>query len=163
MEFFSQVNSIVIGALVLLFLLEGAMIFFIWQTNKRITQFFNGKDGKSIEKVLEYEMRRMKKTEEDIKKITQDAKWIEGISRKSVHKVGVVRYNPFKDIGGDQSFSIALLDFEDDGVVVSALHAPGGTRMYAKPIKGGESKYQLTIEEQDALNKAYGKRSKTKK
>ena len=147
----------------LLFLLEGAMIFFIWQTNKRITQFFNGKDGKSIEKVLEYEMRRMKKTEDDIKKITQDVMWIEGISRKSVHKVGVVRFNPFKDIGGNQSFSIALLDSEDNGVVVSALHAPEGTRMYAKPIKRGESKYQLTTEEQEALLKSYGKRSKTKK
>ena len=90
-------------------------------------------------------------------------KWIEGISRKSIHKVGVVRFNPFGNIGGDQSFSIALLDSQDNGVVVSALHAPEGTRMYAKPIKEGTSKYQLTAEEQDALLKAYGKKSKTKK
>ena len=156
-------KNLIFGAVLLLFVLEGVMVFFLWQTNKRITQFFNGKDGKSIEKVLEYEMRRMKKTEEDIKKLIQNMKWIEGISRKSVHKVGVVRFNPFKDIGGDQSFSIALLDFQDNGVVVSALHAPEGTRMYAKPISGGESKYQLTAEEQEALLKSYGKRPKTKK
>ena len=156
-------KNLIFGAVLLLFVLEGLMVFFIWKTNKRITQFFNGKDGKSIEKVLEYEMRRMKKTEEDIKKVVQNMKWIEGISRKSVHKMGVVRFNPFKGIGGDQSFSIALLDYKDNGVVVSALHAPEGTRMYAKPIRGGKSKYQLTAEEQEALLEAYGKRSKTKK
>lgn len=139
------------------------MVFFIWTTNKRITKFFNGKDGKSVEKVLEYEMRRMKKTEDDIKRLIQNMKWIEGISRKSVHKVGVVRFNPFTNIGGDQSFSIALLDYKDNGVVVSALHSPEGTRVYAKPILAGTSTYQLTGEENEALEKAYGQKTKTTK
>lgn len=156
-------QNIIFPALLLLFVLEGAMAVFIWKTNKRITQFFNGKDGKSIEKVLEYEMRKLKKTEEDIKKLAQNIKWIEGIALKSVHKVGVVRFNPFRDIGGDQSFSIALLDYKDNGVVVSSLHSAEGTRIYAKPILKNKSKYQLTKEEEEALKKAYGKAKKTTK
>ena len=139
------------------------MAVFIWKTNKRITQFFNGKDGKSIEKVLEYEMRKLKKTEEDIKKLVQNTKWIEGIAVKSVHKVGGVRFNPFRDIGGDQSFSIALLAYGDNGVVVSSLHSAEGTRIYAKPIKKAKSKYQLTKEEEEALQRAYGKTRKATK
>lgn len=132
------------------------MIFFIWKTNKRITGFFNGKNGKSIEKVLEYEMGKLRKSEEDIKNLALNMKWIEGISRKSVHKVGVIRFNPFRDIGGDQSFSIAMLDYSDSGVVVSSLHSGEGTRVYAKPIIKGSSKYHLTEEEEEALKKAYG-------
>lgn len=162
MENFSGQNLIFVAVL-LLFVFEGVMVFFIWKTNQRITKFFNGKGGKSVEKVLEYEMRRMKKTEDDIKRLIQNMKWIEGISRKSVHKVGVVRFNPFTNIGGDQSFSIALLDYKDNGVVVSALHAPEGTRMYAKPIREGKSTYQLTGEENEALLKAYGEKTKTTK
>jgi len=162
MENFSGQN-LIFGALLLLFILEGAMAFFIWKTGKRITQFFNGKDGKSIEKVLEYEMRKLKKTEEDIKKLVDNIKWIEGITRKSIHRVGVVRFNPFRDIGGDQSFSIALLDYGDNGVVVSSLHGAEGTRIYAKPISKNKSKYQLTKEEEEALQKAYGKEKRTTK
>lgn len=153
-------QNLIFGAVLLLFVLEVALVFFIWQTNKRITGFFHGKDGKSIEKVLEYEMRKMKKTEADIKRLMENMKFIEGISRESIHKVGIVRFNPFRDIGGDQSFSIAMLDYRDDGVVISSLHAAGGTRVYAKSILRGKSKYQLTEEESEALQKAYGEKKR---
>lgn len=151
MEIFS---SAIIALVVVLFVLEGLMFFFIWRTNKRITTFFNGSNVKSVEKVLEYELKRMKKTEEDIALLIDNMKWIEGMSRKGVSKVGVMRYNPFKGTGGEQSFSIALLDYGDSGVVVSSLHAQDGTRVYAKPIKQGESDYELTEEEREAIGKA---------
>ena len=129
MENFLGFNSITIVAVTLLFMLQGVLIFVIMRTNKRITQFFNGKDGKSIEKVLEFEMKRMKRTENDIKELVKNVKWVESVSKKSVHKVGVTRFNPFQEgIGGDQSFCIAMLDYKDDGVVISSLHAPNGGR-----------------------------------
>lgn len=130
------------------------MFFFIWKTSKRITKFFNGAGGKSIEKVLEYELRRMEKTEKDIKILVDNMKWIEGICRKSISKVGIIRYNPFKDIGGDQSFSIALLDNADNGVVISSIHAKDDTKTYAKPINLRKSDYQLTEEENESIRRA---------
>ena len=155
MENFSGFNSIVIVAIAVLFVLQGVLALVIFYTSKRITRFFNGKNGRSIEKVLEFEMKRMRETESNIKKLMNNVKWIEGISKKSVHKVGILRFNPFQGtMGGDQSFSIAMLDYKDDGVVVSSLHAPDGTRVYAKPILGGKSKYQLTGEEIEAIKKA---------
>lgn len=155
MENFSGFNSIVIVAIAVLFVLQGVLALVIFYTSKRITRFFNGKNGRSIEKVLEFEMKRMRETESNIKKLMNNVKWIEGISKKSVHKVGILRFNPFQGtMGGDQSFSIAMLDYKDDGVVVSSLHAPDGTRVYAKPISGGKSKYQLTGEEIEAIKKA---------
>ena len=71
---------------------------------------------------------------------------------RGLHKVGVVRFNPFKDLGGNQSFVISLLDGENSGMVFSSLHTREGTRIYAKPIVKGEShKYSLTKEEEDAI------------
>ncbi len=130
------------------------MFFFIWKTNKRIAKFFNGSRIKTVEKVLEYELKKMQKTEDDIKLLIDNMKWIEGMARKSISKVGIVRYNPFKDIGGDQSFSIAMLDHLDNGVVISSLHAQDGTRVYAKPVSKGNLDYQLTKEENEAIKKA---------
>jgi hypothetical protein len=78
---------------------------------------------------------------------------------RSLQCVGLVRYNPFQDTGGDQSFSLALLDRKGDGVVVSSLHGRTGTRFYAKPVKGGESALSLSTEEAQAIQQAMnGKR-----
>jgi len=71
--------------------------------------------------------------------------------KRSLHRVGVVRFNPFPDTGGDQSFAVALLDGHEDGVVFSGLHSRTGCRVYAKPVTGGTSAYNLSAEEQEAI------------
>ena len=68
--------------------------------------------------------------------------------------VGLVRYNPFEDTGGDQSFALALLDGRGDGVVISSLHGRTATRFYAKPVKAGTSTLSLSDEEVRALKQA---------
>ena len=73
---------------------------------------------------------------------------------KAVTKVGIVRYNPFKDIGGDQSFSIALLDDSDSGIVVTSHYGRDANRVYAKPLEKGKSKYSLSQEEEQAIAEA---------
>ena len=62
---------------------------------------------------------------------------LEGAQRRAFQRVGLVRYNPFEETGGNQSFALALLDAAGDGWVLSSLHARSGTRVYAKAIKGG--------------------------
>jgi uncharacterized protein DUF4446 len=79
---------------------------------------------------------------------------LEEITNRTIQKVGVVRYNPFSDAGGDQSFAIALLDSLGNGIVVSSLHSRTDTRVFAKPVQSGRSKYPLSEEEQDAIRKA---------
>jgi hypothetical protein len=66
----------------------------------------------------------------------------------------VLRYNPFDNVGGDQSFSIALLDANNNGFVITSLYAREGTRVFAKPIKNGESEFPLSEEEKEAINRA---------
>jgi hypothetical protein len=71
-------------------------------------------------------------------------------------RVGLVRYNPFEDTGGNQSFALAMLDRKGDGFVVNSLHARAGTRVYAKAVAGGKSDAALSTEEAEALRIALG-------
>ena len=75
-------------------------------------------------------------------------------SKKAIQKVGVVRFNAFSNTGSDLSFAVALLDHYDNGVVFSSLFGRNESRIYAKPIRGGESTYLLTEDEKEALQKA---------
>ncbi|HKG56390.1 MAG TPA: DUF4446 family protein, partial [Candidatus Limnocylindrales bacterium] len=68
--------------------------------------------------------------------------------------IGLVRFNPFEDTGGNQSFAVALLDAHGDGFVLSSLHGRGGTRVYAKALTNGRSESTLSGEESEALRLA---------
>jgi len=72
----------------------------------------------------------------------------------SLRRVGFIRYNPFGDTGGDQSFALALLDDEGDGVIISSIFGRSESRVYAKPVRGGKSKYTLSKEEDQAIIQA---------
>lgn len=72
-----------------------------------------------------------------------------------VQKVGLKRFNPYQDTGGDQSFSVAFLDGKDNGVILTSLHSRAGTRIFAKPVKaGGEDKFQFSQEEKEVVKEA---------
>jgi hypothetical protein len=79
---------------------------------------------------------------------------LEANGRRAFQKVGLVRFNPFEDTGGNQSFALALLDSQGDGFVVSSLHARTGTRIYAKVLTAGRSEAALSNEETEALRRA---------
>ncbi|HEX6208960.1 MAG TPA: DUF4446 family protein [Actinomycetota bacterium] len=72
----------------------------------------------------------------------------------SVQRVGLIRYDAFEDMGGHLSFSLALLDEAGDGVVVSAINGRQDTRVYAKPVRAGESGHNLSDEEAQAIRQA---------
>lgn len=142
---------IILGALLLW------NIFLQWRlekTRQRIKVFFKGRKTKDLEEVIAEHLKRTKKSEEEIKKLQKWNKDLQKIANISVQKIGVVRFNPFKDTGGDQSFSIALLDSQNSGLVVSGLYARGETRVYVKPIEKQSSTYQLSEEEKEAIQKA---------
>jgi len=79
---------------------------------------------------------------------------LEAAQRKAFQRVGLVRYNPFEETGGNQSFALALLDSAGDGWVLSSLHARSGTRVYAKAVKAGRADTALSDEETAAIQQA---------
>jgi len=112
----------------------------------------NKRRPENLKEVLQY----IKKIEEKIEDISKDLDGTRKMAEISLQKVGVVRFNPFKDMGGDQSFSIALLDSKNNGLVISSLYSREGNRVYTKPVKGGQSEYQLSGEEKEAILRARG-------
>jgi hypothetical protein len=100
----------------------------------------------------------MDRTDETIKQFNARTAAVERQVPFSVSHVGVVRFNPFADKGGDQSFAVAFLDDHSDGVVFTGLHSRSEVRVYAKPIVGGTSTYPLTDEESEAISRALTKK-----
>jgi hypothetical protein len=75
-------------------------------------------------------------------------------SLSNIQKLAVLKYNPYNDTGGDQSFSLAMLNGKMDGVVITSLHSRSGTRIYLKSIKTGKSELELSKEEARVLRQA---------
>jgi hypothetical protein len=119
---------------------------------------FMGRQGADLEQVLRDYMERMDRTDEMIRQFHQRVTGIEQRTPYTVSNVGVVRFNPFADKGGDQSFAVAFLDGHHDGVVFTGLHSRADVRVYAKPIVGGTSTYPLTDEESEAIARALSKK-----
>jgi len=156
-------NILIIAALVLI--LIGWSVFLYIQNlriRKKIKIFLKGRKVKDLEEVISEQLKRMKKTETDVKEIFKWNKDLQKICDISIQKVGVVRFNPFRDTGGDQSFVIALLDKENNGLVLSSLYTREGTRVYTKPIERGTSKYHLTKEEESAIAEAIAQAPRNK-
>ena len=100
------------------------------------------------------DMRQIYELIGQVHRVDERTSALEGVGRKAVQRVGLVRFNPFEDTGSNQSFALALLDGEEDGVVISSLHSRVSTRIYAKPINQGRSDAALSAEESAALDQA---------
>ena len=87
-------------------------------------------------------------------KLSKEMKVLKKKHNISVQKVGIVRFNPFSEVGSNQSFSIALLNGNNDGIVITSLYTREGNRVYGKPVKQGESEYSLSEEEKKAIEQA---------
>lgn len=138
-------------------------LFLLWNTlleirlkkeSKRTTSFFKGKKAEDLEEVISQILKNQRTSEKEIQMILEKIKKLEDVALHSIQKVGIIRFNPFEGVGGSQSFSLAILDQKDDGVVISSYHSKESTRLYAKPIRQGESKYPLAKEEEKAIKKA---------
>ena len=147
-------NLIII--LLLAILLAWTIVLQIWlaKVRKKLKLFLKGKKVKDLEEVISEQLKRMRGIESNVNKLFQWNEDLQKIVDISITKVGVVRFNPFKDTGGDQSFVIALLDSKNNGLVLSSLYAREGTRVYTKPIEKGTSSYHLSKEEEEAIQKA---------
>ena len=96
----------------------------------------------------------VKDLQKELKEITKELSDFKKEMTKAITKVGMVRFNPFNEVGGDQSFSIALLDSNNDGIIVTSHYGRDMNRVYSKTIAKGKSSSALSKEEQEAIKKA---------
>ena len=126
-------------------------------TFRHVQKMFNffkknkkSKEPKNLKEIIAY----IRELEENIENLSEGLQNVKQMAIASLQKVAVARYNPFNDVGSDQSFSIALLDANHNGFVITSLYSREGTRVYAKPVENGTSKYQLSEEEKEAITRA---------
>ena len=120
----------------------------------RLESITQGSEEQSLEAVLGSHLDRVRQVVKDVDTVAARASVIERDLQSAFARVALVRFNPFEDTGGNQSFALALLDGRGDGFVVSSLHARAGTRVYAKAISNGASEAALSDEEAEALRQA---------
>ena len=120
----------------------------------RLRDLTRGEGGSSLESVLQAHLDKVFAVSRGLDELVVRVATMEGAQRRTFQRVGLVRYNPFEETGGNQSFALALLDGAGDGWVMSSLHARSGTRVYAKTIKAGRADAPLSEEEIAALRQA---------
>ncbi|HEX7589306.1 MAG TPA: DUF4446 family protein [Anaerolineae bacterium] len=151
-------DTILTIVLLLLVLLLFGWIAFLEQRYQKLVGSFRmlmtGRGGADLEASLIDFVARMDRVEQLTHGMSTRVDAVEVQQPYHFQHLGVVRFNPFPDKGGDQSFVVAFLDAHSDGVVITSLSSRVDTRIYAKPVTGGQSTYALNDEEKQAIARA---------
>ena len=144
--------------LVMLFIII-SMKMDISEMQRRYKKMMGTAEGADLEQMLNDNSNRMKKALADVKAMDLEISAIKNLLEKAITRVAIVRFDAFEDISSDLSFSIALLDDNNNGVVISSLNGRDSSSTYAKPIERGIStKYKLSAEEEQVLREALSRR-----
>jgi len=158
--FLSQISNVGILLLAVIALNVILLLFCIMQSlrisrlRKSVNRFMTGAGGANLEEG----MHRLLDQVDEVKKFQNDQQFVVNRLSQRVSaqcgKVGVIRYNAFGDVGSDLSFSMAIVDDAQNGVVITSIFGREESRVYAKPLTAGTSVYKLSEEEQAAIRKA---------
>ena len=133
----------------------GILTFLYLKAVRHYQKLTVGVTKENLMKVLEEHFTRIEGLEQLANTIQRD---IEGIKKEDlthIQRVGLLRFNPFDDTGGNQSFALSLLDDHGDGVVISSLHSRETTRIYGKPVRNfTEGEFEFSAEEKQAVEEA---------
>ena len=142
---------------ILFYIISGAVIIillWILMIELRLKRIFSGTNARNLEEMIVIVGKKIKKIEETEMKIDKHLVTIDNRLNKSIRSVETIRFNPFIDAGSNQSFAIALMNDEGNGVVMSSLYARDRMSIFAKPIINGKSEFELSSEEKEVLEKA---------
>jgi hypothetical protein len=152
-----NLGALVVGLVAAVLALATASVILARRTrdlDARLRGITRGAEGRSLEAILDAHLEKVYAISRQLDDVAARTAILEAAQRKSFQRVGLIRYNPFEETGGNQSFALALLDAAGDGWVLSSLHARSGTRVYAKVITGGRSDAGLSAEETAAIAQA---------
>ncbi len=139
----------------LIFITMIALLINTIKLNKRYKKFIKKlSKGNNIEEDLKNYISKVENIEKQNNEIIQFCENLNNKISKCIQKIGIVRYNAFKDTGSDLSFALAMLDDKNNGIVLNGIYSREMSNIYAKPIINGASEYKLSEEESEAIQKA---------
>jgi hypothetical protein len=142
---------------ILIYILGGvivALLIWIIYTEIRLKKFFRGTKSQNLEELMSQIFKQGENLKTTQAEINNHLVTVDKRLDKSIRKIETVRFNPFVDGGSNQSFAISFLSDEGNGVVISSLYARDRMSIFAKPITGGKSEFELTTEEKEVLKKS---------
>lgn len=143
--------------LVVTFILLIVVLCKLKKLRRRIDALTRGKDAETMEDSILNFFDRIECLEDAEKKMHKDIREIKDNLKITYQKTGLVKYDAFREMSGALSYSLALLDKENNGVLISSMYSREGCYTYAKEIANGECKINLSDEEQEALKQAVAK------
>ncbi len=146
---------IIFCGLILLFLLYLINIIKLSKLNKNYKCFMNKiGNGNNIQETIENYIKKIEEVQKENNDLRNYCKQLDSTLATSIQKIGLIRYNAFKDTGSDLSFTLALLNEKNTGVVLNGIYSREMSNIYAKPVEEGISTYTLSEEEKQAIKKA---------
>lgn len=143
------------GVIIVLFILLLITMIKDHDTRKKYKKFMDGENGKNLEKAILDKFSSIDVLENDVVNINNELKAINAQLVTAYQKIGIVKYDAFKEIGGKLSFVLVLLTAEDNGIILNSMHSTKeGCYTYAKEVVNGEVYVILSEEEQQALEEA---------
>lgn len=129
----------------------------ISKLNTRYQLFMRGEEGKSLEETFYKKFQNMDYINSELRNMSEHLKQIDANLLQTYQKIGIVKYDAFKEIGGTLSFVLVMLTKDDNGFILNSMHSNAeGCYTYIKEVKGGEVFVTLSEEERQALEEAKG-------
>lgn len=156
-EFIANVNNILFVINIILIIIFSVSIIVLAKLYKKLNDRyvnFMSKlgEGDKVERILSEYLKIVNETSDKLKEDEKKISVLESNLKKCVQKVGLIRYNAYGDTGSDLSFTMALMDANDNGVVVNGLYSRESSSIFAKPLVKGDTKYNLSAEEIQAID-----------
>lgn len=148
----SMPNYLIIIILAAILVWQAALTFIFLRIFKNFKDLTKDVNGENLEEILKKILHKQSLSIQDIANVGAKLSILEKKNLEHIQRFGVIRFNPFNETGGDNSFTLCLLNGNLDGVVLTGLHTRDKTRLYAKEIKKGKSEYDLSKEEEKAIN-----------
>lgn len=137
------------------FIWAAILTYFVWRQENFLRSLFPKSGERDIRKKFEEVLKTIESYSQDLGKFKNKLSEIEKLGLDHVQRVALIRYNPYGDTGGDQSFTLALLNDKGTGFVLSSLHTRSVTRVFAKPVESGKAgKHEFSEEEKKAIEQA---------
>ncbi len=154
----AQHSTEVLAVLIVLFLGLGALCLALWRRQRRFEkqwgQVLRGARGESLERLLYDQLRESMQLREQLDRLQADVHALQELGRSTKRHLGIVRYDAFDDVGGAQSFAMALFDDQGNGAILNSVVGRTDCRVYAKSLAKGASDRNLSEEEQKAIERA---------
>ena len=154
---------LVVGMLIiviLLFIMVIVLFRAVGKVENRYKKLMRGTSSNNLEEMLLERLNSIEEAKETSEKALKECERLEIKMQDCIQKVAIMRYKAFENVGSDLSFSIAMLDDKNDGVILTGIYGRQESTTYAKPIDKGISRYDLSEEELYVLNEASNKENK---